>query len=186
MIFHQAVRSVLAPRRGAIAELLPDHASTKRYRGHPTRRNVEPQDYGVSNTLEVQPQGEVTNFEFQDVILIMSQVVVKQASEQKGDRRDVANTSRICELLRMNPPDFTSSSVTEDSENFVEELQKVFEVIERVELYAYQLKGVAKVWYNQWKKSIAKGAPIVEEDKLRYREESWNKKSKTTRNESGQ
>ena len=48
----------------------------------------------------------------------------------------------------------------------MEELQKVFEVmhvadVERVELAAYQLKGVARVWYDQWKKSRVDGAPIV-------------------------
>uniref|UniRef100_M1D847 Gag-pol protein n=1 Tax=Solanum tuberosum TaxID=4113 RepID=M1D847_SOLTU len=31
---------------------------------------------------------------------------------------------------------------------------------ERVELDAYQLKGVARVWFDQWKKSRAEGAPI--------------------------
>ncbi|WMV09458.1 hypothetical protein MTR67_002843 [Solanum verrucosum] len=29
---------------------------------------------------------------------------------------------------------------------------------ERVELAAYQLKGVARVWYDQWKKSRVEGA----------------------------
>ncbi|WMV37884.1 hypothetical protein MTR67_031269 [Solanum verrucosum] len=66
----------------------------------------------------------------------------------------------------MNLPRFTGSTVTEDPENFVEELQKVFEVmhvidIERVELVAYQLKGVSRIWIDQWKKGRAEGAPIV-------------------------
>lgn len=48
----------------------------------------------------------------------------------------------------------------------MEELQKVFEVmrvanVERVELVAYQLKGAARIWFDQWKKSRAEGAPIV-------------------------
>ena len=39
----------------------------------------------------------------------------------------------------------------------MEELQKVFEVmhdadVELLELVAYQLKGVTRVWYDQWKK----------------------------------
>ena len=56
----------------------------------------------------------------------------------------------------MNPPCFTGSSPTEDLENFVEELKKVFEVmhvvdVDRVELVAYQLKGVATTWFDQWK-----------------------------------
>uniref|UniRef100_M1DGU5 Gag-pol polyprotein n=1 Tax=Solanum tuberosum TaxID=4113 RepID=M1DGU5_SOLTU len=48
----------------------------------------------------------------------------------------------------MNPPSFTGSSTTEDPKFFVEELQKVFEVMhvadaKRVELAAYQLKNRA-------------------------------------------
>ena len=41
----------------------------------------------------------------------------------------MTDTSRIREFLRMNPPDFTNSSVTEDLKNLVEELQKLFEVM---------------------------------------------------------
>ena len=47
------------------------------------------------------------------------------------------------------PLSLTGLSPTEDLENFVEELKKVFEVmhvvdVERVELVVYQLKGVAR------------------------------------------
>jgi len=77
----------------------------------------------------VQPQGEVTNVEFWDAIRMLSQVVTNQAAQQRGNQQDVADTSRILEFLRMNPPEFTSSSVTKDPENFMEELQKMFEVI---------------------------------------------------------
>jgi len=52
----------------------------------------------------------------------------------------------------MNPPEFTASNHSEDPENFVYELQKVFEVMhvvdtECVELVSYHLKGVSKIWY---------------------------------------
>ena len=52
----------------------------------------------------------------------------------------------------MNPPSFTSLSTTEDPENFVEDLKKVFDVmhvvgIERVEMVACQLTSVARTWY---------------------------------------
>ncbi|XP_015165553.1 uncharacterized protein [Solanum tuberosum] len=35
---------------------------------------------------------------------------------------------------------------------------------EHVELVAYQLKGVARIWYDQWKKNKAEGVPIVSWD----------------------
>ena len=66
----------------------------------------------------------------------------------------------------MNPPSFTGSSITEDPENFVEELQKVFEIMhatdaEKVKLDAYQLNGIARIWFDQWKKNRAEGVPLL-------------------------
>ncbi|KAK4721277.1 hypothetical protein R3W88_011510 [Solanum pinnatisectum] len=82
---------------------------------------------------------------------MLSQVVTNQAGQQRGNRQEVADTSRIHEFLRMNPSNFTGSSVTEDPENFMEKIQKVFEIMhiadtERVELAAYQIKGIARIW----------------------------------------
>uniref|UniRef100_M1DZY0 Gag-pol polyprotein n=1 Tax=Solanum tuberosum TaxID=4113 RepID=M1DZY0_SOLTU len=96
-------------------------------RGRPARRNVE--DQGVPNAPEVQPQGEVTDAEFRNAIRMLSQMVTNQAGKERENQQEVVDTSRIREFLRMNPPRFTSSSVTEDPKNFVEELHKVFEVM---------------------------------------------------------
>jgi len=46
----------------------------------------------------------------------------------------------------------------------VDGLQKVFEVMHLadakcVELATYQLYGIARIWYGQWKKSRAERAP---------------------------
>uniref|UniRef100_M1DL44 Gag-pol polyprotein n=1 Tax=Solanum tuberosum TaxID=4113 RepID=M1DL44_SOLTU len=160
-------------------------------------RNVEEQ--GVPNAPEVQLQGEVTNVEFREAIWMLSQVVTNQAGQQRENRQEVADTSRIREFLRMNPPSFFGSSVTEDPKNFVEELQKVFEVmhvadVERVELAVYQLKGVARIWLFHLSSKESKATTLivdmditrlmihvqqVDEDKLRDREEFRNKKAKT-------
>lgn len=45
---------------------------------------------------------------------MLNQVVTNQVGQQKGVRRDVADTFRNCEFLRMNPLRFTGSSVTMD------------------------------------------------------------------------
>ncbi|KAH0720138.1 hypothetical protein KY284_005168 [Solanum tuberosum] len=131
-------------------------------RGRPARRNVE--EKGVPNAREVQPQGEVTNAEYRKAIRMISQAVTNQVGQQRGARQEEADTSRICEFLRMNPQSFTSSSTTQDPENFIEELQKVFDVMhvadtEWVELAAYQMKGVTRIWLDQWKKNRAEDAP---------------------------
>ncbi|WMV51630.1 hypothetical protein MTR67_045015 [Solanum verrucosum] len=130
--------------------------------GHPARRNVEGQE--LPNAPEVQPQGEVTNVEFREAIRMLSQVVTNQAGQQRGARQEEADTSRIREFLRMNPPSFTGSSTAKDSENFIEKLKKVFDVMHvtdtmRVELAAYQMKNVAKTWFDQWKVGRAEDAP---------------------------
>lgn len=66
----------------------------------------------------------------------------------------------------MNPPYFTDSIVSEDPENVVEELQKVFQMmhvayIERVELATYQLKSFSRIWYDQWKKNRDEEALVM-------------------------
>ncbi|KAK4729912.1 hypothetical protein R3W88_022900 [Solanum pinnatisectum] len=55
---------------------------------------------------------------------MLSQVVTNQVGKQRENRQKVADTLGIRDFLRMNPPSFTASSVTDDLENFVEELQK--------------------------------------------------------------
>ncbi|XP_049397329.1 uncharacterized protein LOC125861485 [Solanum stenotomum] len=135
-------------------------------RGHLARRNVDPQYQGIPNAPQVKAQGEVTNGELRNVIRMLNQVVTNQAGQQRGNRQDVADTSRIREFFRLNSPYFTGSSVNEDSKNFAKQLHKGFEVmhvvdVERVGIATYQLKVVARVWYDQWKKSTAEGEPIV-------------------------
>lgn len=59
----------------------------------------------------------------------------------------------------MNPPSITGSSVTEDPENFIW-CNAIVEA-ERVELVAYQMKGVAGIWFDQWKKNRVENAPVA-------------------------
>ena len=73
---------------------------------------------------------------------------------RRGVRRDVGDTSMILVLLWMNHSCFTGSSITKVMENFVEEFQKVFDIMhdidaQRVELVAYQLKGGTRIWFDQ-------------------------------------
>ena len=64
----------------------------------------------------------------------------------------------------MNTLSFTCSNTTDDLENLVEELKKVFYVMhvidaQRVELDAYQLKNVARTLFNHWKEGKDEDAP---------------------------
>uniref|UniRef100_M1DBT1 Gag-pol polyprotein n=1 Tax=Solanum tuberosum TaxID=4113 RepID=M1DBT1_SOLTU len=61
----------------------------------------------------------------------------------------------------MNPPEFHGSKVEEDPQEFINDVYKVLIImgvtpLEKAELTTYQLKGVAQVWYNQWKEGRRK------------------------------
>ncbi|WMV13396.1 hypothetical protein MTR67_006781 [Solanum verrucosum] len=52
----------------------------------------------------------------------------------------------------MNPPEFLSTQIGEDPQNFIDEVKKIFGVMQvtendRVELISYQLKDVAHIWF---------------------------------------
>ena len=66
----------------------------------------------------------------------------------------------------MNPPSLIGSSVTEDSENFIEELNRIFDVMhvietKRVELAAYKMKGVSRIWFDKYKKNKTNDVLVV-------------------------
>jgi len=126
-------------------------------------KSVEEQE--LPNALDVQTQEEVKYADRREAIRILSQVATYHVG-QRDNRHEVVDTSRIRELLRMNPPSFSGSSISENLENFIEELKRIFDVMhvaesERVELAAYQLKGVARIWFDQWKQNRAEDAPVV-------------------------
>ena len=65
----------------------------------------------------------------------------------------------------MNPPSLNGSSIIDDMDNIVEQLKKVFDVMhvvdaKRVELNAFQLKNVARTWFDQLKEGRDKDAPL--------------------------
>ena len=65
-------------------------------------------------------------------------------------------TSRIRDLIRMNPLTFFGSKVEENLQGFIDEVFKVLDSMgvtskEKAVLAAHQLKDVAQVLYEQWK-----------------------------------
>ena len=57
---------------------------------------------------------------------------------------------RTRDFVRMNSPEFLGSLTTENPQNFLDEIKKVFEVMQvtgndRVELASYQFKNVAHI-----------------------------------------
>ncbi|XP_015068870.1 uncharacterized protein LOC107013480 [Solanum pennellii] len=89
-------------------------------RYHPTRMNVAPQEHELPNVPKVQPQWVVTDAEFCETIRMLSKVLTNKVGQKKG-----ADTLRIRDFWRMNPPSFTSSSIINDPENFIDEPKKL-------------------------------------------------------------
>ena len=73
---------------------------------------------------------------------MLSKILTNQVGQQKGSRQEEADTMRIQEFLRTNPPSFTGLNTIKYPESFVEDIKKVFDVmhvidVERIEINAY-------------------------------------------------
>ncbi|XP_049373843.1 uncharacterized protein LOC125838859 [Solanum verrucosum] len=132
-------------------------------RGRPARRNIEPQNQELPNAPEVQPQKEVSKAEFREAIRMLSQVVTNQAGQQRGDRQEGTDTSRILADMRSRISSFVAGLGRLSSKEGREAMLIRDMDISRLMVYVQQ----------------------VEEEKLRDKEEFKNKRAKTG-NEYGQ
>ncbi|KAH0705972.1 hypothetical protein KY285_010496 [Solanum tuberosum] len=79
---------------------------------------------------------------------------------------------RVRDFTRMNLLEFLGSRVEEDHQEFVDEVYKVLMImgvtpVGKVELASYQLKGVAQIWYNQWKQGRPRDADPLDWEKFK-------------------
>ncbi|XP_049399683.1 uncharacterized protein LOC125863690 [Solanum stenotomum] len=152
-------------------------------RVRPAMKSIKEQE--LLSAQEVQTQEEIKYADFREAILMLSQVATYHVG--KGDNRhEVVDTSTIRELLRMNPPNFTGSSGTENPENFIEQLKRmVADMRSRMSLY---VAGLSRQSSKEGKTTMLIGdidlvrfmihLQQVVEDKLKDREEFKDKRVK--------
>src|SRR5688572_3403425 len=117
-------------------------------RGNNANEDQIPQENGpIPNEVP----NVATNEEFRTALTMLSNVVATQVGRQAS-----TPASRVRDFTRMNPPEFYGSKVDEDPQAFIDEVARVVTIMgvtseEKAELAAYQLKGVAQIWFEQWK-----------------------------------
>ena len=117
-------------------------------RGNGANEDKVPQENGpIPNAVP----NVATNEVFCTALTMLSNVVATQVGRQAS-----TPASRVRDFKRMNPPEFHGSKVDEDPQAFIDEVARVVTIMgvtseEKAELSAYQLKGVAQIWFEQWK-----------------------------------
>ncbi|XP_049385641.1 uncharacterized protein LOC125849713, partial [Solanum stenotomum] len=170
-------------------------------RVRPAMKSVEEQE--LPNALDVQTQEEIKYADRREAIRILSQVATYHVG-QRDNRHEVVDTSRIRELF-MNPPSFLGSSISENLENFIEELKRIFDVMHNraedapaVSWVVFESALMGRFFPRELRESSKEGKAAmligdidlakfmihlqpVGEDKLKDREESKDKRAKIER-----
>ena len=71
----------------------------------------------------------------------------------------------------MNPLSFLWSKIDEDPQEFLDQVQKVTDIMgvtssENAELAAYQLQDMAHTWFKQWKSERSDDVGLIEWDEF--------------------
>ncbi|XP_049362573.1 uncharacterized protein LOC125827304 [Solanum verrucosum] len=112
----------------------------------------------------------MTNAEIRLAFLMLAQVMTAQVSREVVALVDPIMsraTLKVRDFVRMNPLEFYGSKVGEGPQEFIDEVSKMLDLVgvtpvKKVELASYQLKWVAQVQFNQWKKGRPVGIGPIE------------------------
>ena len=123
----------------------------------PHRDNTRNSNAKNANSAPPAQDQKISNSELKIAIQIMAQSVFNQNNQRAQAHVNEKDRSTAAKVM-INLHEFLGSQTNEDPYNFLDEIKKIFEVMEvngnvRVELAPYQLKDVFHILYTQWKEN---------------------------------
>ena len=120
------------------------------------RANTRNANARNANAAPLVQDQEVSNVEFRNDIQMLAEIMTNQNNRVHSpvNANGGSAAARVHDFVRMNPPEFLGSQTNEDPQNFLDEIKKIFEVMQvtrkdQVELASYQLKDIAHILYTQ-------------------------------------
>ena len=105
-----------------------------------------------ANAAPPAPDQEVSNVDFRISIQMLSKSMTNKNNQVHVHMTENGGSvvPRVRDFVRMNPPEFLGSKTNEGPQNFLDEIKKIFEVMNvsrnnRVELASYQFKDFAHI-----------------------------------------
>ena len=96
------------------------------------------------------PYQDVSNAKFRNAMHKGTQSMTNHHSRVHApvNKNGLLGVERLCDFVRMNPPEFLGSQINKDPQNFIDEIRKIFEVMhvtrnDQIELASCKLKDVA-------------------------------------------
>lgn len=137
-----------------------------------------PQDVSEGVAMLVNLCG-LTDAEVRESIVHMAQTIKMQAQSMTAqvNLQDVQEENppvcsmayRLRDFTRINPPIFTRSKISENPQEFMDELHNILMAMgipdtKKVELASYQLKEVAHTWCKMWQHSCVHGGVTITQE----------------------
>ncbi|KAF3673646.1 putative developmentally regulated G-protein 2-like isoform X1 [Capsicum annuum] len=85
----------------------------------------------IGETHAQSPQGDISNAKFHRFIHLLTQLVTSQTLQSKYDGvvTSFSEVTRVGQFMRLKPPTFSGSKVEEDLQGFIDDMEKIFQVM---------------------------------------------------------